>query len=330
MGNTANTIQIQIGNRRREVIAPESWNALDLRTLLMFYKTLFTNVGDEYTLSAFTAVKLISMTRYLLRMTDADMAKWESDCMKQDEENGATIFAEEMRFVMHAALEGLFKIEEDEDGGATRYSCRLNLTKNPYPMLSHTPAPKGKSKKARKTTVFHCAADGLANISIYEMGALFTLFENYLNTQDMRWVDQLIATLYRPSKPVTKYNLETAYEGDRRQPYRKYEAKVAERAELVAGMPEDVKRVVLFWFASCRQAIAEAYPKVFKRSGDGGKQGANYGWGGLLLNIAGGPVGLEAVADQHHGNALTWLSMEEEKREEYERQAEDAKRNRRR
>ena len=325
-----NTIQIQLGNKKREVIAPESWNALDLRTLLMFYRTLWADVGDEFTLGAFTAVKLISMTKYLLRMTDADMARWEADCLKKDKENGAATFAEELRFVIHAALEGLFDIVEDEETGGTKYSCRLNLTKNHYPMLIHTPKTKGKSGKPGKTTWYYCADDGLANISIYEMGALFTLFENYINTNEMQWVDQLIATLYRPSKPLTQYNLDTAYEGDRRQPYRKYEAKVTERAELVQGLPEDVKRLILFWFASCRQEIAERYPKVFKRAGNGGKQGVGYGWGGLLLTIAGGPTGLDSVSDQHHGNALTWLSMEEDKREAYDQAVNEEKRKRRR
>ena len=110
---------------------------------------------------------------------------------------------------------------------------------------------------------------------------------------------------------------------------RRYEAKVAERAELVKMVDPLVKRVILFWFASCREDIANQYPKVFKRSGGSGKS-SEYGWAGVLLRVAGGPAGLDTVADQHHSNALIWLSMERDRIEAEEEARKDAARKRRR
>lgn len=321
-----NTITIKVGNRSRNVICPQSWNDLDLRTLLAFYQTLFANNGDEYTVSMFTMVKLIGMTRMLLNLTDSDLAKWEADCLRENPEEGAAIFADELRQIIHAALAGLFQIVEEE-GKGTAYQCRLNLTKCPYPTLTHT--QKGNGKRPGKTTYYYCAADGLGNVTIYELGMLYTLYENYVNTNDPQWADQLIATMYRTAKPATKDNVEMGYEGDRRQPLRRYESKVTERAELVRNMSPLVKRVILFWFASCRQYIAEQYPKVFKKSSGSGK-GSEYGWAGVLLRVAGGPAALPTVADQHHSNALTWLSIEQDRLEAAEEAMRAAERKRKR
>lgn len=311
----AKTIEIQVGNKSRKVQAPASWNDLDQRTLHLFYQTLFTAPGDEFTATAFTAVKLISMTRALLGMDDAMMAQWEHDCLRQDPENGQTVFFAELKSLITAVLSGLFSIEETEEGN-TVYACRLNLTRNPYPKLSHTTRNKKGEKK--KTTWLYCAEDGLANITIYELASTFTIFEQYLAMDNEALANQLIGTLYRPGKPQSRLNLESEYQGDRRQPLRKYEKKVAERAALAATLPPLVKRLILFWFASCRQQIVERYGKVFKPSSGDSKPG--YGWGGVLLAIAGGPTGLESIADQHYSNALTWLAMKEDERADMEEQ----------
>lgn len=322
MGEQQNTISIQVGNKKRNVLAPETWDDLDLRTLILFYSTLFSNLGDEFTAAPFTVLKLISMTRHLLKLTDAELTQWEADCIREDAENGESMFAEELRAVIHATLGGLFDAREDETTGATLYSCRLNLTKNPYPSLSHTP----KGKKPGKSTWLFCAQDGLSNITIYELSTLFTYFEQYQATGDEQWGNRLLGVLYRPAKTPSKYNLDSGYEGDRRQPLRRYESKVEDRAELVAKMPLQVRRLIIFWFASCRQQIVERYSKVFRKNGNAGESQPGYGWGGVMLAIAGGPTGLDAIADQHYSNALTWLSMKEDEREAAEQQLKEAKR----
>lgn len=314
------TIAIQVGNATRQVVAPASWNDLDEKTLHLYYNTLFTTKNDEFTNAAFTSVKLISLTKSILGINDAFLLRWEMDCIKGDPEHGEIVFLSELKAVMVAALDGLFTIDENDETG-TRYACRLNLTRNPYPKLANT--EKDAKGKAKKTTWYYAPDDGLSNITIYELATTFTYFEQYLATNDESWAHKLIGALYRPSKPITKHNVESAYEGDRRQPLRKHEKKVAERAALAATLPALVRRLILFWFAGCRQGIIERYGKVFKR---GGNEKPGYGWGGVLLAVAGGPTGLEAIADQHYTNALTWLSMKEDEREAMEEQMAEAKR----
>lgn len=309
-------LTIKIGNSSRTIQAPETWDALSLRQLGLYYQTLFTTPGSEYTASGFTMLKLLSMTQHVLNVDSGFMAQWEADCLAEDEENGQLFFLDELRQVIHSTLGGLFNIVSDEESGATSYSIRLNRTKNPWPALSHTPTVAKKTRRAPKTTYYYAPADGLGNITIYELAHTFTIFENYLKTNDDALANQLIAILYRPSRPETVAERESGWFGDRRQPLRKHEAKIAERAAMVATLPMLTRRLILFWFASCRQQIVNTYTKVFKPADSDAKPG--YGWGGVLLAMAGGPTGLDAIADQHYSNGLTWLSMKEDERRELE------------
>lgn len=318
-----NTVTLQIGKQKREIPCPESWDDFaDLRTFLLFYQTLFSLPGDEYTATAFTAVKLISMTQKVLGMDTASMAIWEAERRKTNPELGEAVFLEELRQVVHHVLGGLFTIEDGEEAG-TKYACKLNRLRNPWPILENTkmlPAGKGK-KLPGKTTNLYAPADGLSNLTAYELGVTFTLFENYLNTNEEQYADQLLGVLYRPTRPLTAHEKETAWGGDRRQKFRGYEAKMPERAALMATLPALTRRVLLFWFASCRQSIVDAYPKVFRRTGgQGGRAGSNYGWGGVLLSVAEvGSLGpLNDVADAPYANVLTLLSMKAEEAEAME------------
>ncbi len=328
-------IAIKIGNKTREVEAPETWDDLDLRSFLLFYSTLFVTIGDDYTASSFTAVKLISMVQHVLRVGPDFMAKWEADCLRLDPQNGDLTFLDELKQVIGHTLGGLFDIETTEEGATpyavrTTYAVRFNRTVNPYPSLAHTDKPtgKGKSLKPGKTTWYYAPKDGLANITLYELAYTFTLYENYVKTRDEQFAQLLIAALYRPSRPETRNDRETDWGGDRRQALRNAEGMVDKRAEQVKGLPTLTQRVIVFWFAGCREAIISRYPKVFKRSDDkkAGGPVRNYGWGEVLLSIADGPANLGVVSDQHYSNALAWLSMKEDERIDQERAVERMRR----
>ena len=331
--NDTNEIILNISGKTRKVRVPVSWDDLPAEKLLAFYDLLFSTPGDEFTASAFTAVKLLSIMQHLLDVDSAFMGNWEAQRIKEDPEHGELGFLHELRQTMHYAIKGLFEIQEHE--GVTTYSAKLNLTKNPWPALTGP----GKNKRPQKAIkgknmqqamrVFYAPADELANLSIYELGMSFSYFEAYLNTNDEAHAHYLLALLYRPSRPITTKERESAWGGDRRQPIRGYEGKVDERVKLVKTLPMLAQRVILFWFAGCRQKIVDSYPKVFKRDSESSR-GVNYGWGGVLLSIAeAGPMGnLNEVSDNHYSNALTYLSMKADEVEEAKRQAEQAKRKR--
>lgn len=287
------------------VSVPASWNDLDLRNLLLVYGSIFHNPGSERTLHKWTSLKMISIAKHLLGIDEMLLTAWENDCTLSDAEYGEATFYDELRQVVHGAIGGLFDIIVDEDGNTT-YSTKMNLTKCPYPEMCLVL----KGKKRDEVKWFYAPADGLDNITIYELGMCFTLFERYLELGDEDLVHELIATMYRPSKPRTKEEADANWFGDRRMPFRKYESKVDERKKYFGELNVLQKRVILFWFACCRQAIIDNYPLVFKKRSQSEK--SDYGWAGVLLELAGGPKDVEKVDDAHYSTALTWLSMKEE------------------
>lgn len=319
------TITIKAGRSSRTIKIPRTWDDLDDRTALLFYNTLFSGLGNDLTAQAFTAVKLISIAQHMLGLTPELMAAWEDSYLKKDATYGADIFLEELKQVITTALGGLFDIRQDEETGATTYAVKFSRTRNPWPALTHTPKIK-KGQKRPKTTWLYGPANGLANITIYELAYTFAQYEAYAATGDERYANTLIGVLYRPSRPETKDERDSAWHGDRRQPLRNYEGKVEERANLAATMPALTRRFMVFWFASCREAIAEQYPRVFKKGGKG--EGGGSDWGKLLLSLAEtGTFGsLSETSDQHYSNALAYMSMKDEQVEETRREMDKMKR----
>ena len=319
----ANEIELRVNGKSRAIRIPESWDDLGAQKLLLFYDTLFTFSGDEFTATAFTNLKLISITKMLLEVDQEFLVMWERLRVKEMGEAGEAAFLDELRQTIHGAIGGLFEIIENEEDSSVSYSPKLNHFKNLWPILTGP----GKGKKQVKRLYYGPETD-LSNISIYEMGMAFTAFETYLRTGNADYANQLIAILYRPGRPESQKERDSAWGGDRRQPLRGYEGKVAERIELIKTLPTLVRRVLVFWFSSVRQSIVNEYPKVFKQ---GGGDGSNYGWGGVLLSVAeSGPLGaLSEVSDQNYANVLIYLSMKSDQAEEAKKAAEKSSRKKR-
>jgi hypothetical protein len=294
--------------------APDSWDELPLRDMLGMYSMLFGSGWNEHSETTLTMVKLISIAKHLLNIDDGTLNLWEETCIAADPEHGQEGFLDELRQVVHAAIGGLFTITETENG-ATTYAIKYNLTKCPYPELVEN--KKDKRGKQIKKTVYMAPDDEFANMTMYEFARVMTLFDAYAAKGDDAIANQLIAVMYRRHKPPTRDNVASGYGGDKRLPLRGYESTIEERQKLIETTPLLVRRVILFWVASCRLKIVQQYPKVFKQGSEGSK-GPNYGWGGVMLNLAGGPANLPDIADQNFHNSLVWLSMKDDEAKKME------------
>lgn len=310
---------ITIGTRT--FTPPASWNELSTEQALTVY-LLLTGTRESAVLPAAEVEPLqrIEIAKYLLGLDPDTLQAWEHDAIANGEgttEENRLVFAEELdqvcrqatAFLFHAPAEG----EEDR-----RPAPALTLTRNPYPTISYRDAHNRQRQ-------WYGPANGLENLTIYELSAAFTYFESYLKDQDPDQALRLLALLWRPGKPATKKLRAQAYGGDRRLPYLDYEATVELRVPHVRRIPPLVRNLLLFWFASCRQTIIGAYPNIFDADQPDSphleRVGNDYGWGGLLLSLAGGIVHLRQIADQAWQNAFTYLSFLEDQRKLAERQA---------
>lgn len=297
---------MQVTINDKTIPIPESWNDLTLKQQLFIYGVLMTDTRNVFDAHELLPAKRILIVQDMLGLDAAFMQKWEADCIQEDPEHGRMVFISELKEILIAST-FLFELEEKKKPeDPDQYKIKLGLTKCPYTFLSF-------KKKNEKKKIWLAPEDGLENITIYEMGMAFTLFERFMKTKEEQYADKLLATIYRPPKQNTKENRQSAFQGDRRLPYLHHEGMVKKREIRIRLLPRPAKQLLIFWFASCRQQIIRDYPNVFTGGGEE-RSGNNYGWGGVLISLADGLVNLDAISRQKYSNALTYLSYLEDQR----------------
>ena len=111
---------------------------------------------------------------------------------------------------------------------------------------------------------------------------------------------------------MTRENKRVEYYGDIRMSVYRLEHLIDKRVKIVQSLPVIVKQIILFWFASCRRAIIQAYPRVFQPQDEyaiaGEVVGNDYSYGDMLLALAGGIHHLDQVSERPYGDGLVYLS----------------------
>lgn len=313
-------MEITINNRVTQV--PQAWNEMTTRQQLLTHEILLAATRLNLTPTERIAVQKLELTKHFLGLTPTFLDEWRRTCedVYETPDLGRDIYYADLA-QLTTAFDWLFETESDsnpdfslgkslEKNETPTPRLTLTLTRCPYPTLIDPDSSQGKK-------TLHAPADALANVSIYELGMAFTAFEAYAATQEEAHLHRLLAILYRPAKPDTRHNRRSNYEGDRRLPLLKHESTIPSRAQRMATLPKPVKRLLIFWFASCRRQILSSFPNLFTPAADapaGERVGNDYGWGGLLLSLAGGLVHLDEVSQQSYGTALTYLSYLEDQR----------------
>lgn len=304
------TVQI----KDKTLTLPDSWNECDTKQRIMIYTILMMD-NDPI----LTDVEILPTQRILILQQLTGWDRFFLNRLKNTLQQVHGIEGGELMFntmLLEASTEVAAPYLEVSESGS--YSMSFTLTQCPFPEIQY-------KHRGRRRSIF-APADGLDNLTIYELCIAFTLFENYLAEPGPKTADVLLATLYRPPKPATAENRARAYEGDRRIPYQGYEATVTGRIQRVKDLPAITKQLILFWFASCRHAIIAAYPNLFDTTGNKAeKVGNDYGWGGLLISLAGGLADLNTIGQQSWQNAFTYLSYLEDQRKTAEMRAAAAK-----
>lgn len=194
-------------------------------------------------------------------------------------------------------IDFLFDSHETDEGVKQIY-LKQNLTR--------TPIPKFKAGNI----AYYGPADGITNLSIYEFAFADAYMVQYLKTQSEVFLNQMIATLWRPSKPKSQKAF--GYGGDRRVDIQKYEHVIEKRSEVIGKKLDEIqKSVILHYFISSRKELFNRYP--IPMSDDGGE---GYGYAGLILSLAGDKFGdAEKTAQTDLVTILIHLSMMEKERE---------------
>jgi hypothetical protein len=137
----------------------------------------------------------------------------------------------------------------------------------------------------------------------------------YLQTQHEKWLDQLVAVLYRPERrPYRPTSVD--YAGDRRQDFNEH--LLPARTAQLAKLPAHVKQAVLLYYRGCRRLLEQRYEYVFTEGTQ--KQASTNGWQEVLHELAGGVHRLDTTAHQALHNVLREMNRVLRRHEEHQEQ----------
>lgn len=142
-----------------------------------------------------------------------------------------------------------------------------------------------KQKLGVKKIKLYGPANRLANLLIKELRYTELYYNAYIKTNDVNYLNQLIATLYRPKASGI---LDT----DVRIPVAEHD--INQRAKVVASLPKKKKHAILINYESCRYFIFQKFPLVFpKQKSDGlaGPSKSIFDYNSIILSVAGGKFG---------------------------------------
>lgn len=291
-------IKIQL-NGKEPIDVPQSWNEMTLEQIYLCHHILFRQGFEILIQEEVMPFIRIELMKAITGIDDEYMDLWRADCLRVDPVEGELTFAEEVHELCKITD---FFYEEVEPNV---YHAKPGLTKNPFPSIGSRSKILNIRGKAKRIELVG-PADGLKNITFYEMAYLFTRHNEYLKSKSEKVLNEIIATLYRRPKKDNKKNRSSAYNGDRRLPFRDHEATIPGRASTIAHLPKEAKMLILFWFASCRQDIIETFPYIFKKGSSGDSK---YGWAAVIWQLSDGILNTEKVQDKNYEDALAYLNF---------------------
>jgi hypothetical protein len=109
-------------------------------------------------------------------------------------------------------------------------------------------------------------------------------FVAYAKDPETKWLDQLVAVLYRPQRRPYRPRA-VDYAGDRRQDYNPVH--LAARTAQVVHLPLAQKLAVLTWYRGCRLQLERDYPRVFTPAHEAAAAQASDGWAHVAREMSG-------------------------------------------
>jgi hypothetical protein len=169
--------------------------------------------------------------------------------------HGRHIFIIDVKDIVFAAskLQFLFRIEEIK--GQKVYSLESKLSKNLIPEISF-----GMSFFKRS---WYGPDNALTNITFSEFIHAETAYDKLITSGDDKYLNRLVAILYRPSGNMKPKDPE--FRGDVRRAFNDFT--IDRQAKRAFFIQDNIKTAILIYYIGCRYAITKTFPDVFSGSG---------------------------------------------------------------
>lgn len=276
-------------NKKKHPI-PEKWEDLSAKQFTQVAGVIFSRLNPTAAKMQMLLILLNARRNWLLRIR-----LWRL----RDEKHKASWY--------DALLDRLFGVLYLEDVAFLLHYTKflfqpLQLTKQLLPFFEF------------KGVKYYGPGDKLEHLAFWEWVKADTYYGNYFDTRKVRWIDELVAVLYRPARD--EFNpLDPEGSGDIREVYADHVKD--KRVEVVAKWPLEVKLAILLFFQGSREQIIRRRKKIFK-PGKGGesKVNAQSVWLQVLRKMSKGPLEFDAVAKLPYDTVLFELEQRIDEAEE--------------
>jgi hypothetical protein len=180
----------------------------------------------------------------------------------------------------------------------------VTLTKNLLPVLR-----TGRRK-------YFGPADAMMNCTFGEFTMANSLLDSFSKTKEQKYLDEMVAVLYRPRKWF--WFIRKAFT-DNQDPRKKFvNRSLKKRSRNISRLDYEIKYSVFLFFSGVLNSLPMLYPYIYQQKGDAGSE--DNGWASLIISLADGKTddkSLETVMNSNLYNVFIGLNKKAKEYHEY-------------
>jgi hypothetical protein len=180
----------------------------------------------------------------------------------------------------------------------------VSLTKNLLPVLQ-----TGRRK-------YFGPADAMMNCTFGEFTMANSLLDSFSKTKEQKYLDEMVAVLYRPRKWFWFIRKSFTDNQDPRKLF--VNRTLKKRGRMISRLDYEIKYAVFLFFSGVLNSLPLLYPYVYQQQGDTGSE--DNGWALLIISLADGKTddkSLETIMNSNLYNVFIGLNKKAKEYHEY-------------
>jgi hypothetical protein len=180
----------------------------------------------------------------------------------------------------------------------------VSLTKNLLPVLQ-----TGRRK-------YLGPADAMMNCTFGEFTMANSLLDSFSKTKEQKYLDEMVAVLYRPRKWFWFIRKSFTDNQDPRKLF--VNRTLKKRGRMISRLDYEIKYAVFLFFSGVLNSLPLLYPYVYQQQGDTGSE--DNGWALLIISLADGKTddkSLETIMNSNLYNVFIGLNKKAKEYHEY-------------
>lgn len=252
-------IELPVYKKTLTGVIYENWQELSWQKITHVLAVFNAPVPKNWTPQVTHNWQNIQILKALNNWSDSDLQEWRMATILENQHidilTAGEIWYQDLESILTASIS--FAFSENTEG--VRY-LNKNLYKNPLSVI------KIKEKSGVFTKWYSAYSDEdepFRDCSLYELGRIFTLYEQYRETNEREYFSELLAVLYRPEKPRAERQNDDI--DDPRQPLESSHKKLRVRIAIARDqIAESVCKTIELHLTSAMARFSDMYPPIFK------------------------------------------------------------------